>query len=339
MTHTRRQIIAGDASLAAQRELERLRPDYARPLDIFDVIEGAGIWLMFQPLGELYGVYRRIEAAAGIAIHSGHPLGLQRFTAAHEYGHHVLGHELSLDSADEIESGRPRSDIELAAQAFAATFLMPVQRVNKALRRLGLELKPRALSAKAAYQLSLEMGASYTATVTQLQVLNKIGRSTADRLRKQRPIDIKTLIGAGRRPENPRADVWLIDENADGRSIHAHPDDEIHVELPEPPTSGYRWALESDSQDGLIDLLEDSLEQNRELVEQRYGGVHRRHLRLQVKEPGDIELRLRLARPWEGAREDVPAALRAHIAVTPRPTGDVEHGLSEDQRPFLLQAA
>lgn len=340
MTRTRRQLLQGEASLAAQRELERLGSSDDRPLPIFDVIEDAGVWLMFQPLGDLYGVYRRVDSAAGIAVHSGHPLGLQRFTAAHEYGHHVLGHVLSLDSADEIEAGRPRSDKELAAQAFAATFLMPVQRVNRALKGLGFGLKPTDLTAESAYQLSLELGASYRATVTQLQALNKISRSAAERLRKFQPIDIKTTLAGGRRPQNPRADVWVIDERADGRSVYAHPEDEVHIRLPESPTSGYRWSIDAGANERTVDVVEDALETPQdETAKRRYGSTHRRHLWLRFDQAGSADLTLRLARPWEGAEIEPTALFRAHFAVDPRPTGDVEHGLSQDQRPLLLQAA
>ena len=67
-------------------------------------------------------------------VHSGHPRPLQRFTAAHEYGHHVLGHSHSLDTQAEIE-GQPTDAAdplaEIAAQAFAGALLMPLHLVNQ----------------------------------------------------------------------------------------------------------------------------------------------------------------------------------------------------------------
>src|SRR6266508_2998897 len=103
---------------AAQREHLRLGTPMDRRVEIFDAIEGAGIWLMFQPLRELFGASQRLGEAAGIIINSNHPLSLQRFTAAHEYGHHVFGHDLSLDRGQQIEGwvGTLKTE-ELSAQA------------------------------------------------------------------------------------------------------------------------------------------------------------------------------------------------------------------------------
>jgi holo-[acyl-carrier protein] synthase len=54
-------------SLAAQRARRRLGIPLERRVDIFAVVEADGIWLMFQPLRELYGFYRRFGEVAGIA--------------------------------------------------------------------------------------------------------------------------------------------------------------------------------------------------------------------------------------------------------------------------------
>jgi hypothetical protein len=57
-------------------------------------------------------------------------VGRQRFTLAHEYGHHVMGHEgLPPDSAATL-SGRALSSVEVQANAFAAEFLAPAAGVR-----------------------------------------------------------------------------------------------------------------------------------------------------------------------------------------------------------------
>ena len=88
---------------AAQEEHQRLGTTMHERVPVFDVIEDARIWLFFQPMRTLYGAYERHGDAAGIIINSQHPLSLQRFTAGHEYGHHVLG--------PRGERGRRRADI------------------------------------------------------------------------------------------------------------------------------------------------------------------------------------------------------------------------------------
>lgn len=119
---------------AAQREHQRLRTDFTSRVEIFDVIENEQIWLVFQRLGNLYGAYQRCGDAIGIVVSSQHPLSLQRYTAAHEYGHHVLGHTVSADDETRIHR-RSQYPREIAAQAFAGEFLMPLQLVTSARAR------------------------------------------------------------------------------------------------------------------------------------------------------------------------------------------------------------
>lgn len=70
---------------AAQEEHRRLGTSMRERIPVFDVIEDSRIWLLFQPMRNLYGAYERHGNAAGIIINSQHPLSLQRFTAGHEY--------------------------------------------------------------------------------------------------------------------------------------------------------------------------------------------------------------------------------------------------------------
>ena len=135
--------------LRRRRELVRLNVDQNQPINIFQVIEQAGIWLFFQPLKDLQGVYLK-EAKTGaraILINSRRPLSMQRLTAAHEYGHDVLGHEASLDDAADVEPSDTQVTQEAAAQTFANDFLMPPQLVNTQWNSLGLPCAAAALGA------------------------------------------------------------------------------------------------------------------------------------------------------------------------------------------------
>ncbi len=137
-----------DARMEATRALLQLGIDQSQPVDIFKIIQDEGIWLMFQPLKNLYGAYMPQEEAAGIIVHSKHPLSLQRFTAAHEFGHYILKHPLTLDDEGMIKRGGDSSDLrEVQADAFAAHFLMPLELVNKTLVRMGLPINPGQLTA------------------------------------------------------------------------------------------------------------------------------------------------------------------------------------------------
>jgi Zn-dependent peptidase ImmA (M78 family) len=54
-----------------------------------------------------------------------YPVGRQRFTLAHEYGHHALGHGYGPPDSIWTIYGRPLKSREVAANAFAAEFLAP----------------------------------------------------------------------------------------------------------------------------------------------------------------------------------------------------------------------
>ena len=198
------------AVMEAARKHARLHTDLSKRVDIFDIIRGDDLWLMLQPLGNLFGCYLSIDGVKGILINSNHPLNLQRYTAAHEYGHFVLKHGVSLDEANTIlppvNEGKLR---EAAAQTFASYFLMPLQLVNTILREMGLPSTPGHLTPRQAYRFSLEVGASYSAAINHLAILNKISWQVANELRKQEPKIIKTEIGHGTRPQDFGQMFWI----------------------------------------------------------------------------------------------------------------------------------
>lgn len=193
------------AASEAAREHERLGTDLTSRIDIFRILQREGIWLMFQPFRSLYGLYEREGDVPGILINSRHPQSLQRLTAAHEYGHHVLGHQSSVDDAEQILPGSApaHSPEEAAAQAFSAHFLMPLGLVDFTLYRTGLPADPEDLTCLKIYQLSLELGVSYPAAVSQLHTLGKLSPAAAQRLRREQPRGIQAEIGGAWAPRTP----------------------------------------------------------------------------------------------------------------------------------------
>ena len=313
----------------AQHEHLHLNTPFDKPIDVFGIIETTGVWLMFQPMNRLFGAYERISTTAGILINSSHPVSLQRSTAAHEYGHHVLGHASHFDGEEQIDASG-RTEQEAAAQAFAADFLMPLQLVNYTLRSLGFPIEKPSLTALDVYRLSLELGASYAATVNQLVALKKISYGYAFSLRKKRPIAIKEEL-TGLRPQHPRADVWLLDISQLGRKITPRLQDEVHVVLDETPSTGYLWV--QNEKDG-VELLQESFEAPDFAQNEIIGGTGKRHFVFRVTEPGDHTLRLIMTRPWQ---RDKPASMfEAQLIAKPRVTGSSDRGLPETQKELLL---
>jgi Zn-dependent peptidase ImmA (M78 family)/predicted secreted protein len=317
-----------DGLKAAQDEHHRLGASMHERVPVFDVIEDARIWLLFQPMRNLYGAYERHGDAAGIIINSQHPLSLQRFTAGHEYGHHVLGHEASADDEERIYRGDRQSLQEVAAQAFAGEFLMPIQLVNYTLRTLGLDVQQPDLTPRQIYQLALELGVSYAAAVTQLVGQRKLTVDAGRRLRRLSPLDIKTgLVGV--KPAHSWADVWLLDEAQEGHQIVARLRDEIHVRLPETPSTGYVWDV-VDGAAGLAEVVTDEFEESDEDGEM-IGSRGMRHLWLRVLAPGSGRIRMELRRPWQADTRPARVFEATLDAVAPR-TGDVTAGATSDQK-------
>lgn len=332
-------------------EAQRTRVDFGlvdeQRLDIFELIDRAGIWLMFQPLDRLYGFYRHVGDTAGIAINANHPRMLQRYTAAHEFAHHVLGHSYSLDEVSNIDGARgvpeaadlertlttqSRSELgnphhEAAAQAFAATLLMPLHIVNRLLVERGFNRERPDLEPADVYGLSLELGTSYEATVTQFAVLDKITWPKARALRVP-PVSIKTKL-IGERPADARADVWLVDNTTEARHLHLRTGDEVIIRLPVLPSTGYTWTPVRD-QHSSLDVIDDTIKAASDDVD-LLGGSATRELHLRAGRSGRDRVELQLRRPWE---DNSPPAqsLSLDINVEPSPTGDASSGLVYDQQ-------
>jgi Zn-dependent peptidase ImmA (M78 family)/predicted secreted protein len=315
-------------SLRAQRALTHFETNYEAPVDVFAAIEREQVWLMFQPLDRLYGAYRR-QGAPGIVLHAGHPTRLQRFTAAHELGHHLLGHEVSVDSAEEVEraplGSLPSQEIE--AQAFAATFLMPVQLINRALGHLALPHKPGEIEPQHAYRISLELGSSYTATVTQLRALERISATNASNLLRVQPIDIKTQLALGERPANTRADVWPVGVQDNGRELWVGVEDEIHALLPEISTTGYRWRPVPDS-----DAVQVAGDQPiRDGNDTGYGTMRERHVWWRAQQPVETAIGADLLRSFEEQTSTPEERFEVSLHVVPPLTGESGQGVSRRQ--------
>jgi Zn-dependent peptidase ImmA (M78 family) len=302
------------AVMEAARKHASLQTDLSKRIDIFDIVRQSGLWLMLQPLGNLFGCYLNIDGVEGILINSNHPQNLQRYTTAHEYGHFALRHNLSLDQVDTIlphaNEGRLQ---EAAAQTFAAYFLMPLQLVNTILREMRLPSKPGRLTPQEAYRFSLEVGASYSAAITHLATLDKITWQVANELRKLEPKSIKADIGHGTRPQDIWADVLDLDEHDSGKRVHLQVSDEMYISLPEAPSTGYIWTIDkstvTDLRRGMpeqksegeayLALVDERFEQTPQLENLRLGAGGLRRFVFRAITPGSQTLHIINRRPWQ----------------------------------------
>lgn len=169
--------VAQLAAVHAQEDLHVRRDGY---VDVVAAIRRADIALMFQDMPGHFGTYIcPASNGPGILLNSGLAMPTIRHTAAHELGHHQLGHGDSVDQhIDPWEPETPGvwTGPEMSAEAFATWFLMPRPAVLRGLQLLGTD-RPR--TAEHAYRLATLLGASFRGVCRHLVNLELVSASTA----------------------------------------------------------------------------------------------------------------------------------------------------------------
>ncbi|MCE4225945.1 ImmA/IrrE family metallo-endopeptidase [Methylobacterium sp. C25] len=331
---TRREAILEGAQSAARLHdrlgVRRQVEARAGSVDVFGAILALGTPLIFRPLQGLLGA---CLPGPGIMISTERPLPIQRFTGAHELGHVALGHDSSLDG-DEIlrrighNSGDTVvSELEVAADSFASAFLLPKWLLQMHARRQGWNRASMA-DPHIVYQLSLRVGASYSATCVALERHDIINETTREALQAKPRRTIKAELLDGVEVDNFFPDVWLLTERDEGSTIEGQPDDVFVLRLEEQGGAGYLWTTS-----GLIDSGFAILRDRREVPPPTVavGGPVTRALTARRTEPAKGSFSLELRRPWlktgtplaalrvaydlQGKEVGMPRATRRHLRL------------------------
>ena len=216
-------------------------------VNVFALIHELNVPLLLRPLQGLLGVYLNIPVP-GILVTTERRLSIQRFTAAHELGHCILGHQPSLDDEESIlrrmpinlEPGHDCQEVE--ADAFAVAFLMPKWLLAVHMRQQGWVVKdlrrPNVI-----YQLSLRLGSSYEALCWTLVRYKMIPLKLARELLLTKPRALKEGLLASHKPTDYRGDVWLLTERDAGTRVDGSRDDLFVLKLTEHSNGGYLWNL------------------------------------------------------------------------------------------------
>jgi Zn-dependent peptidase ImmA (M78 family) len=113
------------------------------PVDVREVAKKLGITVVLEDLDEdISGLLTTVEKERSICVNKKHSRNRQRFSIAHEIGHHQLGHQfvpgehVHVDRGVQISqrSGRSSEAIdskEIEANQFAACLLMPKALLEK----------------------------------------------------------------------------------------------------------------------------------------------------------------------------------------------------------------
>ena len=216
-------------------------------IDVFDAIARLGVPLIFKPLEGLLGSYLS-EPTPGMLVTTRQPLTVQRFTAAHELGHHQLRHRPSFDdetiiSRAPFNPGREDDAQETEAEAFAAAFLLPRWLVGWHCERQGWDDKALHRP-EIVYQLALRTGTSYTAACWTLERYRILTWTSASQMADIEPRRIKQALLGEFGPQDDIGDVWLLTERDSGMRIEGGPSDHFVMRLPEHSAAGYLWELE-----------------------------------------------------------------------------------------------
>jgi Zn-dependent peptidase ImmA (M78 family) len=303
---TRRDAVLNGTTRAAELHAElglrdRLKAG-DRPVDVLEAISTIGLLVLFRPLNSLLGAYVPTARGAGMLVTTQRTLHIQRFTAAHELGHHVLSHQaVSLDEdvgfvARGEQAGHDSREIE--ADAFAAEFLLPKWLIVAHARRHQWG-KSDLARANNAYQLSLRLGASYSATCWALASNGIIDRATARQLVSTAPKDSKQRAIPDLEPDSWHLDVWLLSENDRGVQVLGGPDDLLVLALKEHMASGYTWDVGAVASAGLT-IEKD--ERDETAVTAIGAPITRR---LVVQGPASGRLRLEEKRLWDKRQDSI----------------------------------
>ena len=303
-------------------------------VDVFDSIDRAGAALMFQPLDRLLGAFLRQDGAAGIILNMQRPLGMQRFTAAHELGHLILGHDPHADDEGilrrgPIADGRVFARVppeEREADAFASYFLLPPHLITT--QMAAQDWDPRHFSSpETVYQASLRFGTSYSGAIYGLEREKVIGTGLRRQLLAVQPKDLKrTLLEDQQLPDLRRSDVWHLTERDAGAVIEAGRDDLFLLRLNEATGAGYVWTFDELQDAGFV-ILKDGREP---VLEGQIGASTVRRVWAQAGRPITETLRLIECRPWD------PDDDAHHLTLHYRTATSDEAGLFERQRERLV---
>lgn len=304
-------------------------------IDVFGMLVGKDIPVLFRPLRNLLGAYID-DPGQGVMVTTQRQLPVQRFTAAHELGHAALGHEASLDEEEVLtralfDRGAKFDSREIQANAFATALLTPQWLIVEHMQRQGWNRKDLT-DPVTVYQLSLRMGTSYLATCYALLDCKGIDRPACDKLmeanKKKRAI--KQALATPYTPDNWYGDVWVVTEKDNGMVLEGSHSDLVVVKVQEHASSGYVWQFGELAKAGLA-IREDGRASH---GSEHIGGIVFRTVIAEADGTGSGHVSLREVRPWQ-AKGTPLNSVELEVDLS----GPVAAGLLPVQREALLEVA
>jgi len=139
------------------------------------------------------------------------PVSLQRYTAAHEYGHTSAHGRASISRRYHGMRGQVNEQ-EAAAQSSQRTSL-PLQLVNNTLRRMGLPIDPVRLSFVRGLQ-ALAFIWRVAATINAAGGVEENQSLWGACYASNKPLQLRSI--RWRRPTEPHSDIWIVSNQTPG---------------------------------------------------------------------------------------------------------------------------
>jgi Zn-dependent peptidase ImmA (M78 family) len=200
------------AAFEAERTRLFAKTPHTAPIDPIETAIKCGCEVRFLSLSSLEGVYSP-EPRPAIVIGSERPAGRRTFTCAHELGHHIFKHGMSIDDLDAQKHSSGKSPEEFLADVFAGFLLMSQTAVLRTLKDRGWQAT--SLQPEQVYRLANFFGVGYGTVTNHLaSSLRLIPREYANELLKVTPKQIKSEFGV-----SASSGMLIVDYNWQHRAI------------------------------------------------------------------------------------------------------------------------
>ena len=206
------------AKSAATRALRIRAEVHAKPweaIDVFDVAQQLSVEVRFTKISSMEGMYLRQDAPV-ILIASERPAGRQRFSCAHELGHHAFGDGTRVDELFDPNSGKDRQDDEVRADMFAGVLLMPKSAVDHAFS--ARNLNPANANPIEFYRVACWLGVGLSTLAGHLHyALRTITQGRFANIDRVTPKTIREFVLGQSTPEK----LIIVDEQWSSRPVDA----------------------------------------------------------------------------------------------------------------------
>ncbi|MCA9488990.1 MAG: ImmA/IrrE family metallo-endopeptidase [Myxococcales bacterium] len=185
-----------DRRLSDRRLRDKLRDRFQwseePPYDIFGAMYRAGVMLEFTAFEGIAGAVLVEGETVAVAISSDQPDDRQRWSAAHEFAHLLLGHQPQSTAHVDLH-GPARLPDDRLADWLAGNLLLPADDVLDGLAEAERE-HPTASPEEVVFRLAHKFAVSYAAMAVRLGTLQILSYEGVQELRKAKPSDLARRV-------------------------------------------------------------------------------------------------------------------------------------------------